>query len=144
MSIKSIFQFYKRNKIIHEESDYICRKYEDYIQHFKELQNNEDYAPIAAFEKINKEINATAFLVKDDSVQITVEYVIDYWKEKFNEKILNNEIISFIILYHIQTMDGENKFKIAKDIENANSIALYYKDKEINKEGVIIIPYRSN
>lgn len=130
------------NDISRERRDYICTKFRYYIHHFENLQAGGDYAPIAAVEKTDGNMHATAFLSQDSNTQVNIENVIDNWKEKFTKQIGSGEIISFIILYHIHMADDGKEFEITRDAALANAVALYCMDKVAGIEGTIFLPHK--
>ncbi len=115
-------------------------KYNEYILQFILLQREGNYAPISAYEKPNGEIVGFVFVGgKDDSYWISVEESIQRMESMFNKKLADNNIKSFVILYHSQ-FDDDNNHSIANKDSELKAITVSYKFKN-GQIGKIGLPY---
>lgn len=115
-------------------------KYNEYIVRFVGMQQQGNYAPISAYEKVNGEIVGFLYVIGDDnSYSLSAEEVIEKMESSFKIKMANNDISSYVILYHSQFAD-DNNHKLANNDYELKAITVSYNFKNGNC-GKIGLPY---
>ncbi|PID87493.1 hypothetical protein CSB07_00795 [Candidatus Gracilibacteria bacterium] len=115
-------------------------KYKEYIVQFIHMQQQGDYAPISAYEKSNGEIVGFLYVIEDyNSYSIPSEEVINKMEDRFKQKLKNNDINSFVILYHSQ-FANDNNHKLANNYNESKAITVSYNFKN-EIIGKIALPY---
>jgi hypothetical protein len=115
-------------------------RYNEYIVRFITMQQQGNYAPIAAYEKPNGEITGFLYLMAEgDSYTLSAGEVIGKMEQTFEAWLNTGEIKSYTIFYHSQ-FDNDNNHQIAnKDQElKAITIAYHFKNEAAGKIG---LPY---
>ena len=104
-------------------------KYHVYIAKYLEMHQRGNFAPISAYENNDGEI--VGFLYYEDAnsnYTLSIKEVINRMETLFNQKSNENEIKSYIILYHSQ-FSNDNNHKIAEDNSQLKGITLQYNFK---------------
>ncbi|MFY7816651.1 MAG: hypothetical protein ACOVRK_15830 [Chryseobacterium taeanense] len=113
--------------------------YNDYIVYSISLQLKGDYAPIAAYEKQNGEIQGFLYLITDESYSPSSKEVIERMEGKFENELREDKIKSYIILYHSQFENNGNHSLATRQEElKAITMAYHFKDSDASKIG---LPY---
>jgi hypothetical protein len=108
-------------------------KYNEYIVRFVGMQQQGNYAPISAYEKTNGEVNGFLYVIgEDNSYSLSAEEVIKKMESNFEQKLANNEIDSYVILYHSQFAD-DNNHQLANNDEECRAITVSYSFKNGTK-----------
>lgn len=116
-------------------------KYNEYIARFIGMQQQGNYAPISAYEKSSGEIIGFLYVVGDDtSYSLSAEEVIDRMKANFEQKLLNKEINSYVILYHSQ-FNNDNNHQLANNDNELKAISVAY-NLENEQKGKIGLTYQ--
>lgn len=116
-------------------------KYNEYIVMFIGMQQQGDYAPISAYEKLSGEIVGFLCVFGDDaSYTLSAEELIEKMESNFEQKLLNKEINSYAILYHSQ-FNNDNNHSLANNDHERKAITLAYK-WENGKKGKIGLIYQ--
>ncbi|AEA42481.1 hypothetical protein [Fluviicola taffensis] len=116
-------------------------KYNEYVVRYLGMQQQGNYAPISAYEKSNGEIIGFLYVVgDDDSYSLSADEVIERMENSFEQKMADNDIKSFVILYHSQfANDGNHSLANNDDELKAITISYHFKHGEKGKIG---LPYR--
>ncbi|MGG8496604.1 hypothetical protein ACQY1Q_09320 [Tenacibaculum sp. TC6] len=101
-------------------------KYNEYIVLFMSMQQQGNYAPISAYEKASGEIVGFLYtLGEDNSYALSAKEVINRMESSFNHKLKNNDINSYVILYHSQFAD-DNNHELANNADELKAITVSY------------------
>ena len=101
-------------------------KYHEYIAKYLEMQQRGNFAPISAYENNNGEIVGFLYYGDDNTnYTLSTTEVINRMELLFNKKASENEIKSYIILYHSQ-FSNDNNHKVAEDNSQLKGITLQY------------------
>jgi len=101
-------------------------RYSEYIMKFVHMRVKDSFAPISAFEKNNGEIVGFLYTTdKDNSYSLSVEEVLDRMEKRFEQELANNEIKSYVILYHSQFNNDDNH-TLATDNVASKAITVAY------------------
>ena len=101
-------------------------KYNEYIVRFVGMQQQGNYAPISAYEKSNGEIVGFLYLIGDDnSYSLSAQEVINRMETNFEQKLVSNEIKSYVILYHSQ-FANDNNHALANNDNELKAITVSY------------------
>ncbi len=117
---------------------YISR-YNEYMVAFAGMQQQGNYAPIAAYEKDNGEITGFLFLLKDNNYSLTIEEAVTAMKQKFEQKLADGTALSYVILYHSQ-FAGDGNHAVATDGDEFRAISVSYRFKN-GPAGAVALPY---
>ncbi|MEN2399935.1 hypothetical protein GKZ90_0009115 [Flavobacterium sp. MC2016-06] len=113
--------------------------YNEYIVRFIGMQMQNNYAPIAAYEKANGEIIGYLYLAKDMSYNLSIGEVVSNMKIEFEKRMNEKSIKSYAIFYHSKFND-DNDHSIANRDGEFNAISVQYKFED-NLSGFIGMPY---
>lgn len=115
-------------------------KYNEYIVRFIDMQNQGNYAPIAAYEKPSGEIVGFLYLTSEDNAySLSAEEVVTRMELSLENDLQTNEIISYTLFYHSQfANDNNHKLAVGDNELKAISIAYHFKN---GKKGKIGLPY---
>jgi hypothetical protein len=115
-------------------------KYNEYIVRFIDMQNQGNYAPIAAYEKSSGEIIGFLYLTSEDNAySLSAEEVVKRMELSLENDLQNNDIASYTIFYHSQFANDDNhKLAIGDNELKAISIIYHFKN---GKKGKIGLPY---
>jgi hypothetical protein len=116
-------------------------RYNEYIVRYLGMQQQGNYAPIAAYEKPNGELTGFLYVLgADESYFLSAGEVISRMEHAYEQKLAAGEIRSYAILYH-STYANDDNHALANSEEEfkAISIAYHFKDAEKGKIG---LPYR--
>ncbi len=115
-------------------------KYSAYIVRFIDMQNQGNYAPIAAYEKSSGEIIGFLYLTSEDNAySLSAAEVIERMELSLENDLRNNDIVSYTIFYHSQFANDDNHQLAINDNElKAISIVYHFKN---GKKGKIGLPY---
>jgi len=101
-------------------------KYNEYIVRFVDMQQQGNYAPISAYEKSNGEVVGFLYLIGDDnSYSLSAQDVINRMETNFEQKLVSNEIKSYVILYHSQ-FANDNNHSLANNDNELKAITVSY------------------
>lgn len=115
-------------------------KYNEYIVRFIGMQQQGNYAPISAYEKSNGEIIGFLYIHgEDNSYTLSAEEVIERMEVNFERKLADNEITSYVILYHSQ-FANDNNHNLANNDNELKAISISYNFKN-GEKGKIGLPY---
>lgn len=116
-------------------------RYNEYIALFINMQQQGNYAPIAAYEKPNGEIIGFLYLMDDNnSYSLSAAEVIKKMELTFEAQLNSDDIKSYTIFYHSQFNNDNNHQLANNDSElKAISIAYHFKNGTADK---IELPYR--
>jgi len=118
-------------------------KYNEYIVRFIAMQQQGGYAPISAYENLNGEIIGFLYTIGEDkSYSLSAEEAIKKMEERFESKIANHEIKSYVIIYHSQ-FQNDNNHKIANSDDELKAISVSYNFINGQKDK-IGLPYKFN
>ena len=136
-----LFEFFKKkdnNELQNSETPkselfLSLSKYNEYIVLFMGIQQQGNYAPISAYEKSNGEVIGFLYMVGDDtSYSLSAEEVIHRMETSFEQKLADNEINSYAILYHSQ-FANDNNHKLANNDNELKAITVSYNLKNGEK-----------
>lgn len=115
-------------------------KYNEYTVRFIIMQQNGNYAPISAYEKLDGEISGFLYIAGEDkSYTLSAEEVVRRMEETFEQKLLQGEIKSYVIYYHSAFANDENHQVAGSDEELKAISATYHFDNGL--KGKIGLPY---
>lgn len=138
---KSLNEIYaeRRNSVnIGNDVFELIKIYSEYVVKFIGLQTQDNYAPIAAYEKNNSEIIGYLYIGKDRSYNKSAEEVIFDMELEFEKRMNEKSIKSYIIFYH-SIFDNDDNHTVAKNSGEFNSISVKYKSNSAN--GYLGFPY---
>jgi len=118
----------------------LMQKYSAYVINFVMMQTNGNYAPIAAYEKLNGEIIGYLYVMKDESYNLSVQEVIIKMEEEFEKRMSGNQIKSYTIFYHSQ-FDNNDNHSVANNDGEFKAISIKYKSNN-ELSGYTAIPYQ--
>lgn len=104
----------------------LIQQYNEYIIRFIGLQQQGNYAPIAAYEKENGEIIGYVYIAGDSSFTLSVEEVIEKMKTEFEQRMSDHKIKSYTIFYHSQ-YDQDDNHAVANEQGEFKAISIPYK-----------------
>ena len=135
-----LFNIFKKKDSPETLYSYISR-YNEYIVRFITMQQQGNYAPIAAYEKPTGEIVGFLYLMADgDSYSLSADEVIKKMEARFEAQLNKDEINSYTIFYHSQFNNDDNHQLANADNElKAISIAYNFKNGPAGKIG---LPYQ--
>ncbi len=137
----ALFDFFKKkdnNELQNSEAPkselfLALSRYNEYIVRFMGMQQQGNYAPISAYEKANGEIVGFLYVVGDNtSYSLSAQEVINRMEANFEQKLENNEINSYAILYHSQ-FANDNNHKLANNDNELKAISISYNFKNGQK-----------
>lgn len=135
-----LFNIFKKKDSPETLYPYISR-YNEYIVRFITMQQQGNYAPIAAYEKPSGEIVGFLYLMADgDSYTLMAGDVIEKMEARFEEQLIRDEIKSYTIYYHSQFSNNDNH-RIANADEELKAISIAYHFKN-GPAGKIGLPYQ--
>ncbi|MBC8755538.1 hypothetical protein H2O64_12745 [Kordia sp. YSTF-M3] len=117
----------------------VASKYNEYTKLFVNMMVNGNYAPIAAYEKLNGEIIGYLYVTKDESYMLSVEDVIAAMKEEFASRLDTNTINSYAIYYH-SLFNNDNNHTAANEEQEPKAVSIILKDKNAFST-TIAVPY---
>lgn len=140
---KSLNEIYaeKQNFTKPEKQDKLfnfIKIYNEYIVRFIGMQIQNNYSPIAAYEKANGEIMGYLYIAKDMSYNLSIEEVISNMEIEFEKRLRQNLIKSYAIFYHSQFKD-DNNHSVANNGDEFNAISIKYKAADFS--GFLGLPY---
>jgi hypothetical protein len=104
------------------------------------MQEIEDYAPISAYETINGDIIGYLYIGSEyNTYTVTSNEVIKRMEGRFEKELKNNEIKSYVIMYHSQFENDENH-KLATSQDKLKAISIMYNSLN-NSKGKVALPY---
>jgi hypothetical protein len=103
------------------------------------MQEQGNYAPIAAYENINGELAGFLYINVDDTYTLSSKQVIERMEADFEKKLSNQEIKSYTIFYHSQ-FANDNYHDIALNDSELKAISIIY-HFENGQKGKIGLPY---
>lgn len=136
-----LFDLFKKNSPASGDTLFSCiSRYNEYIVRFITMQQQDNYSPIAAYEKQDGGIVGFLYLMGDDnSYSLSSATVIKNMEEKFEDQLNKEEIKSYIIFYHSQFNNDDNHQIAVGDHElKAISMAYHFKNSFVGKIG---LPY---
>jgi hypothetical protein len=105
-------------------------KYYVYIAKYLEMQQRGNFAPISAYENNDGEIVGFLYYGDDNTdYSLSTKEVINRMEILFNQKASENDIQSYIILYHSQ-FSNDNNHNVAEDNIQLKGITLQYNLKK--------------
>lgn len=117
----------------------LIKMYSEYVVRYINMQIQNNYAPIAAYEKNNGEIIGYLFIGKDKSYSKSANAIILDMEHEFEKRMLAQDINSYVIFYH-SVFDDDNNHTVATNSSEFSSISIKYKSKN-NLSGTIGLPY---
>ncbi|MDR6761351.1 hypothetical protein J2Y38_001560 [Flavobacterium sp. 2755] len=140
---KSLNEIYaeKRDVVNSQNTDNVfdfIKIYSEYIVRFIGMQIQNNYAPIAAYEKVNGEITGYLYIAEDTSYNLSATEVVTNMEIEFEKRIKENTIKSYVILYHSNFQD-DNNHSVAKKNNEFTAISIKYKANDLN--GFLGLPY---
>ncbi|OQP52626.1 hypothetical protein A4H97_25215 [Niastella yeongjuensis] len=135
-----LFNIFKKKDSPETLYSYISR-YNEYIVRFITMQQQGNYAPIAAYEKETGDIVGFLYLSSEDnSYTLSAGEAIEKMEKRFEQQLTRDEISSYTIFYHSQFSNDDNhRIAIADEELKAISIAYNFKNGPAGKIG---LPYR--
>lgn len=100
-----------------------------------QLQGN--YAPIAAYEKMDGEIIGYLFIATDINYNLSAHEVIQKMESEFEKRLAQKSIRSYTIYYH---SEGNSNRSVISNRENFSEILISYKSAQ-HLAGSISLPY---
>lgn len=140
---KSLNEIYaeKQNLVSTENPDKLfdfIKIYSEYIVRFIGMQMQNNYSPIAAYEKANGEIIGYLYIAEDMSYNLSIEEVISNMETEFEKRLGENNIKSYAIFYHSK-FNEDNNHDVADNGNEFKAISIKYKAS--NFKGFLGLPY---
>lgn len=141
---KSLNEIYaeKLNIVTPKNQDEIfdfIKIYAEYIVRFIGMQTQNNYSPIAAYEKNDGEIVGYLYIAKDPSYNALIKDVVRDMEIEFEKRLSEKKIKSYIIFFHSQFSNDDNH-SIAHNSGEFSAISVQYKTSN-NLFGFIGLPY---
>jgi len=143
-----LFDFFKRKDTTQQTGPEIpmsplftqISRYNEYIMRFLHMHLNGNHAPISAYESNDGEIIGFLYMIGEDkSYSLSAGDVLNKMEAKFEAQLLNNEIKSYVILYHSQFKD-DNNHAMADNEATSSAISISYRFRNADG-GKIALPY---
>ncbi|WP_276380553.1 hypothetical protein [Flavobacterium sp. H4147] len=108
----------------------LIRIYSEYIVRFIGMQLQNNYAPIAAYQKTDGEIIGYLYIAKDISYNLSAAEVISNMEIEFEKRLNEKSIKSYVILYHSNFQD-DNNHSVSKKNDEFTAISIKYKTTDL-------------
>lgn len=115
-------------------------KYNEYVARFLNMQQQGNYAPIAAYEKPNGEIVGFLYIIGgDETYSLSAEEAIARMEKRFEAELTTKNILSYALLYHsLFPNDQNHTIPDERTQPTAITIAFHFHD---GSKGKIGLPY---
>ena len=143
-----LFDFFKRDNKKetppqakpHNDQFTEISKYKEYVVCFVSMQQQGNYAPIAAYENNDGDIIGFLYINSDESYSLSAGEAVKRMQVRFESRLAAKEIKSYIVFYHSQYQNDDNH-AIAVNDDELKAITMIYHFESGNK-GKIALPYR--
>lgn len=139
-----LFDFLKGNNkpAANEPGDVysLFSRYSEYLISFMGMQQQENYSPIAAYEKPGGEITGYLYIASDPRYNLSVSEVVAQMEREFEKRLAAGQLVSYTIFYH-SSFDGSGEHAVATKDAELKAISVRYKSKTI-PAGHLALTYR--
>lgn len=117
-------------------------KYKTYLNLFIQMQSQDNYAPIGAYETAKGELVGFVFITPNQLYNLSIREAIEKMEEHFEQKLANRSLLSYTIFYHSQYNPPANTaHDIAEKTEEFKAISVrYYFSEQLDAR--IGLPYK--
>jgi hypothetical protein len=128
------------SKAAQDEAYAILQPYGGHIMLFLNMQLSGNFAPIAAYEDMNGEVNGFLYMAEDPTYNISVEETLEKMEEEFEKRMAEQSIRSYSILYHSRYSDHNDDHSVADNPDEFRAISIRYKGSN-DSAGSAALPY---
>jgi hypothetical protein len=132
----------KNNPPANEPGDVysLFSRYSEYLLSFMGMQQQENYSPIAAYEKPGGGITGYLYIASDPRYNLSVGEVVERMEREFEKRLAAGQLVSYTIFYH-SSFDGTGEHAVATKDEELKAISVRYKSKTVPR-GHLALTYR--